>query len=153
MQISNSTWLHGVGTSLTTSSDVPALDCAYKLQECASLPRRKHSSGKATWPGRKQIWRQFGSDGRMAGDVISVETDKQPGQPLIQIVMQRGSRIRPSPPLSEIRDRAARSLEQLPEPLRRLELGFAYPVKIAGALIGLSKQVDRRLAKQEPVYA
>ena len=143
----------GVGTSLTTFSDVPALDCAYKLQEYASLPRRKHSSGKATWPGRKQVWRQFGSDGRMAGDVISVETDKQPGQPLIQIVIQGGRRIRPSPPLSEIRDRAARSLEQLPEPLRRLELGFAYPVKIAGALIGLSKQVDRRLAKQEPVYA
>ena len=31
----------GVGTGLTTSSDVPALDCAYKLQEYAGLPRRK----------------------------------------------------------------------------------------------------------------
>ena len=58
----------GVGTSLTTSYDVPALDCAYKLQEYAGLPRRKHSSGKATWPGSKQVWRQYGSDGGMAGD-------------------------------------------------------------------------------------
>jgi nicotinate phosphoribosyltransferase len=48
----------GIGTSLTTSSDVPALDCAYKLQEYAGLPRRKHSPGKATWPGRKQVWRK-----------------------------------------------------------------------------------------------
>ena len=40
----------GVGTSLTTSSDVPALDCAYKLEEYAGLPR-KRSTGKATWPG------------------------------------------------------------------------------------------------------
>jgi len=40
----------GVGTSLTTSSDVPALDCAYKLEEYAGLPRRKRSVGKATWP-------------------------------------------------------------------------------------------------------
>jgi nicotinate phosphoribosyltransferase len=111
----------GVSTSLTTSSDVPALDCAYKLQEYAGLPRRKHSSGKATWPGRKQVSRQFGSDGRMAGDLISVETDKQPGQPLLEMMMQGGQRIRPSPPLSEIRDRAAHSLEQLPELLRRLE--------------------------------
>ncbi|MGC1094963.1 MAG: nicotinate phosphoribosyltransferase, partial [Pseudolabrys sp.] len=47
----------GIGTSLTTSSDVPALDCAYKLQEYAGQPRRKRSSGKATWPGRKQVWR------------------------------------------------------------------------------------------------
>ncbi len=143
----------GVGTSLTTSSDVPAFDCAYKLQEYAGLPRRKHSAGKATWPGRKQVWRQYGSDGRMLGDVISVEMDRQPGQPLIEMVMQGGRRVRPSPQLSEIRDRAARSLEQLPEPLRRLETGFSYPVKIADALIELSKQVDRRLAGQDLAYA
>ena len=65
----------GIGTSLTTSSDVPALDCAYKLQEYAGLPRRKRSSGKATWPGRKQVWRRYGPDGRMAGDALSVETE------------------------------------------------------------------------------
>ena len=31
----------GVGTSLTTSADVPNVDCVYKLQEYAGLPRRK----------------------------------------------------------------------------------------------------------------
>jgi len=143
----------GVGTSLTTSHDVPALDCAYKLQEYAGLPRRKHSSGKATWPGRKQVWRQYGSDGRMAGDVISVDTDRQPGQPLIEKVMQGGRRIGPSPALTEIRDRAARNLEQLPESLRRLEANASYPVKVADALIALTDEVDRRLAEQEPTYA
>jgi nicotinate phosphoribosyltransferase len=143
----------GVGTSLTTSHDVPALDCAYKLQEYAGLPRRKHSSGKATWPGRKQVWRQYGSDGRMAGDVISVDTDRQPGQPLIEKVMQGGRRIGPSPALTEIRDRAARNLEQLPESLRRLDANASYPVKVADALIALTDEVDKRLAEQEPTYA
>ena len=142
----------GVGTSLTTSSDVPALDCAYKLQEYAGLPRRKHSSGKATWPGRKQVWRQY-NRGRMAGDVISTETDKQSGQPLIEKVMQNGRRIRPSPALAEIRDRAARNLEQLPESLHRLEVSSPYSVKVADALIALTKAVDKRLAEQEPTYA
>ena len=52
----------GIGTSLTTSSDVPALDCAYKWQEYAGLARRKRSAGKATWPGRKQVWRRYGPD-------------------------------------------------------------------------------------------
>jgi hypothetical protein len=89
----------------------------------------------------------------MAGDVISVETDKQPGQPLVEMVMQDGRRIRTSPPLSKIRDRTARSLEELPEPLCRLETGFSYPVKIADALIELSKQVDTRLTEQEAAYA
>jgi len=69
----------GVGTSLTTSSDVPALDCAYKLQEYAGKPRRKRSSGKATWPGRKQVWRRYGADGRMAGDTLSIETADRAG--------------------------------------------------------------------------
>ena len=63
----------GIGTSLTTSSDAPALDCAYKLQEYAGQPRRKRSSGKATWPGRKQVWRRYGPDGRMVGDTLSTE--------------------------------------------------------------------------------
>jgi nicotinic acid phosphoribosyltransferase len=34
----------GIGTSLTTSSDAPALDCANKLQEYAGLPRRNLSA-------------------------------------------------------------------------------------------------------------
>ena len=143
----------GVGTSLTTSSDVPALDCAYKLQEYAELPRRKHSSGKATWPGRKQVWRQYGPDCRMTGDIISIETDKQPGEPLIEMVMQSGRRIRPSPALSQIRDRAAHNLQLLPEQLSHLETDFSYPVKIADALIELTKQVDSRLAERERAYA
>ena len=73
----------GVGTSLTTSSDVPALDCAYKLQEYAGIARRKRSVGKATWPGRKQVWRSFGVDGRMAGDVLALQDDRQAGEPLL----------------------------------------------------------------------
>lgn len=80
----------GVGTNLTTSSDVPALDCAYKLQEYAGRHRRKLSSGKATWSGRKQVWRPFASDGRMDGDVLSLEDDQQPGEPLIKAMMRAG---------------------------------------------------------------
>ena len=49
----------GIGSSLTTSADAPGLDCVYKLEEYAGLPRRKRSAGKATWPGRKQVWRRF----------------------------------------------------------------------------------------------
>src|SRR4249919_3428141 len=96
----------GVGASLTASSDVPVLDCAYKLQEYAGLARRKQSVGKVTWPGRKQVWRHYGADGRMAGDVISLESDEHHGEPLIQPVMRGGQRIAPSPLLAEIRARA-----------------------------------------------
>ncbi len=60
--------------AMTTSSDVPAIDCVYKLQEYAGVPRRKRSENKATWPGRKQVWRRYGADGRMAGDLLALDT-------------------------------------------------------------------------------
>jgi nicotinate phosphoribosyltransferase len=141
----------GLGTSLTTSSDVPALDCVYKLQEYAGLARRKRSTGKATWPGRKQVWRRYGPDGCMSGDVLSVENDVQQGEPLLQLVMRGGRRVTPAPTLAEIRARAARELARLPEPLRRLKPDACYPVKIADALVRLASDVDSRLAPHESV--
>ena len=137
----------GVGTDLTVSSDAPALDCAYKLQEYAGVPRRKQSPEKATWPGRKQVWRRFGADGRMAGDILSLEDDDQPGEPLIRQVMKDGMRLGASPALDEIRDRTAHNLEQLPEPLRRLDRRGRYTVLIADPLRDAAEAVDRRLAQ------
>jgi nicotinate phosphoribosyltransferase len=139
----------GIGASLTASSDVPVLDCAYKLQEYAGLARRKQSVGKVTWPGRKQVWRRYGTDGRMASDLISLESDKEDGEPLIQLVMQGGRRMAPSPPLADIRVRAAHDLERLPEDLRRLKPGASYPVEVAPSLVRLGAEVDSRLARQE----
>ena len=139
----------GIGTSLTTSSDAPALDCAYKLQEYAGLPRRKRSSGKATWPGRKQVWRQYGPDGRLAGDTLSIETESHPGEQLIELVMKDGLRLRPAPTLAEIRAQAKNDLERLSEPLRELEPGTTYPVEVADTLVKLAAEVDHRVAQRE----
>src|SRR5678815_1298996 len=61
----------GVGTRLDTSEDAPSLECVYKLVEYDGQPRRKRSEGKATWPGRKQVFRQYGSSGQMEGDTIT----------------------------------------------------------------------------------
>ncbi len=135
----------GIGTALTTSGDVPAADCVYKLQEYAGLPRRKRSEKKATWPGRKQVWRRYGADGRMAGDVLSLAGHDQPGEPLIQPVMQGGQRLHPPETLATIKLRVKRELERLPEPLRQLELDATYPVEIAPELVKLAADVDRRL--------
>jgi nicotinate phosphoribosyltransferase len=135
----------GIGTSLTTSSDVPSIDCVYKLQEYAGLPRRKRSENKATWPGRKQVWRRYDSDGRMAGDVLSLADHEKAGEPLIHPVMRDGRRLKPAPLLEDIRRRAKRELECLPQALRQLAPGAAYPVDVADDLVKLAAEVDRRL--------
>jgi nicotinate phosphoribosyltransferase len=142
----------GIGTSLTTSSDVPAMDFVYKLQEYVGAPRRKHSEKKATWPGRKQVWRHYDANGRMAGDRIMLDqaasrfpANRAGAEPLLEPVMRDGRRLRPSPSLDDVRTRAKRDLERLPESLRRLDPSADYPVEIGTDLVELAAQVDRGL--------
>ena len=141
----------GIGTSLTTSSDAPSADVVYKMQEYAGLPRRKRSEHKATWPGRKQVWRRYDASGRMAGDILSLEGHDGTGEPLIQLVMKDGRRVAPSPSLDTIRRHAKRELERLPEALSRLTPGADYPVEVADDLIELAAAVDRRLQEHGAV--
>jgi nicotinate phosphoribosyltransferase len=136
----------GIGVNLDASIDAPSLDCAYKLQEYAGKPRRKLSEGKVTWPGRKQIWRAYDSDDRMRGDFLSLENDSAPGEPLIAPVVRAGKRIRPAPTFAHMRERSARELARLPEPLRRLETAD-YPVRISENLKALAAEIDSKAKK------
>ena len=136
--------LFAVGTAMTTSSDAPALDCAYKLQEYAGRPCRKRSEGKATWPGRKQVFRNFRTDDRWDHDIITTVTDEQPGEPLLQPVMEKGRRLAPAPTLETIRKRLSAEVAHLPDELRALDpaLPSQYDVRIAPALRELAATVD-----------
>ena len=134
----------GIGVNLDASIDAPSLDCAYKLQDYAGKPRRKLSEGKVTWPGRKQVWRSYGADKRMRGDILSLENDSQAGETLIAPVMRGGKRLAPAPTLAQIREHATRELGKLPEPLRKLEGGMEYPVEISKALRALAAQMDKK---------
>jgi nicotinate phosphoribosyltransferase len=134
----------GVGTRLDTSADAPFLDCAYKLVEYAGKPRRKRSEGKATWPGRKQVYRSYAADGRLNRDILTLENDEQAGTPLIQPFMQAGKRLAAPEPLEESRRRAATELARLPEYLKQLETAQKpYTVEIAPALRQMAEAVDR----------
>ena len=136
---------YGLGTSLDVSADAPALDCAYKLQEYAGVARRKRSEGKATWPGRKQVWRLRNADGRFARDILSTADDRQDGEALLVPVLRAGKRCAPQPSLQAIRTHAQQQLAHLPDGLRRLR-GASYPIEVAPALRQLAADCDRRMA-------
>ena len=133
----------GIGTHLTTSADAPYLDCAYKLQEYAGRPRRKRSAGKATWPGRKQVYRRLDGNGVMDGDVLTLADDRPSGQPLLQPVMRGGVHVGPTEIIDDIRARVGEQLAALPAPLKSLEMAPDYPVAIAPALRALADEVDK----------
>jgi nicotinate phosphoribosyltransferase len=134
----------GIGTSLVTSADAPFLDAVYKLQEYAGKARRKRSTGKATWPGRKQVYRHYDRRGRFDHDVVTVEDDRSPGgEPLLAPAMRNGSRLHQPETLVTTRGRASTQLARLPQPLRSLEVAdIPYRVEIAPALRSLTEQVD-----------
>ena len=133
----------GIGTHLDTSNDAPYLDCAYKLMEYAGTPRRKRSEGKATLPGRKQVYRHYTEDGLIAQDILTLENDKPQGEPLLRPMMRGGKRLHPAEPLDDIRTRAAKTITLLPDSLRSLGPAAPYPVIISTALHDLTAAVDR----------
>jgi nicotinate phosphoribosyltransferase len=128
---------------LTTSSDAPALDCAYKLQEYAGTARRKRSEGKATWPGRKQVWRWCDERGKFARDLVSLADNRHQGEPLLRPMMRGGRRVQDLLDLTANRAHAKDQLARLPGPLVRLE-HYHYPVEIAVSLRELAATLDQR---------
>lgn len=135
---------YGVGTRVDTSADAPYLDCAYKLQEYDGRARRKRSTGKETWPGRKQVVRRYDGRGRMIGDTVTLEDDTRPGEALLRPVMRAGVRIDPAESLATLRERTAAGLAALPLPLAALRADATYPVEISETLRALAADLDRR---------
>src|SRR5437016_4697954 len=88
----------GVGTALSTSADSPNLGVIYKLVEVGLgdtvRSAAKFSQEKITYPGRKQVFRFAGKDGKVSGDVIGLDTESFPGgEPLLVPVMRDGKQI------------------------------------------------------------
>jgi nicotinate phosphoribosyltransferase len=134
----------GIGTSLDVSEDTPALDCVYKLQEYGGRPRRKRSAGKATWPGRKQVYRSYAADGTVEADLLTLESDRAAGEPLLVPVMRGGRRIGEPLALAAIRERSRESLRRLPPPLRSLDRHHEFRPRISPALAALAERVDEQ---------
>lgn len=135
---------YGIGTRMDVSDDAPYLECAYKLQEYAGQPRRKRSKGKANWPGRKQIFRQYTSEGLMDSDCLTLSTpQKAKGTPLLYPVMRHGRRTDPQPDLANSRTHTREELARLPLSLRGLSTSAdPYPVIISPSLRALAHRLD-----------
>jgi nicotinate phosphoribosyltransferase len=135
----------GVGRHLATSSDVPALDTAYKLVEYAGFPKMKLSESKTTLPGRKQIFRQVASR-KAVRDILGLAGEKNVfGEPLLLKVMENGRRTTNPDPLETCRLRCKAQLDALPD--RLLDLSRAdpvYPVELSPELSSLQRKVSAR---------
>jgi nicotinate phosphoribosyltransferase len=132
----------GIGTHLDVSADAPYLDCAYKLQEYAGVARRKRSTGKATWPGRKQVYRHVDDAGLLSRDLVTLALDQAHGEPLLVTVMLDGLRVDTLASLESLRQNAAANLARLPRSLRSPVERGTYDVEIALSIRALAAEFD-----------
>lgn len=135
----------GVGTSLGVARDAPALESVYKLVEVGGRPVRKKSTGKATWPGAKQVFRRADH----LHDVLALahETPPPGHSPLLDVVMDGGVRTDAGrADLADARERFMTDWALLPETARDLRSPVPTAVEPSGALLESTARIDAELA-------
>ena len=142
----------GVGTSLSTVADAPALGGVYKLVEIErdgrTEPVVKLSQDKATLPGRKQVWRIVGADGTASRDVIGGVEEDPPagGTPLLEPVMRKGQRLQAALPVATLRTRCSQAVDRLPRTTLRLTRAVPYRADVSEALASVAATLGLQLA-------
>ena len=137
---------YGVGTEMITAKPVAAISGVYKLVQNASGAKIKLSPGKKSLPGKKQIYRQIGKDGKYMRDVITLDTERQTGNPLLELAVSNGQRVRVRPSLEETRSYCLSEVEKLPPHLRQVRVTKQYSVESSHQLDCL---VDNLVAKYQ----
>ena len=128
---------YGLGTKLVTGSPVNGV---YKLVEIDDIPTMKRSSGKMTYPGKKQIFRQFQA-GQFTRDTLGLISE---GTGLLQLVMSQGNRLQPDDDLATIRGRAAKNVASLPAEIRDINYDGDSPVSISPVLAELTQSLKAK---------
>lgn len=127
---------YGLGTRLVTGTPVNGI---YKLVEIDGIGVMKKSSGKMTYPGRKQVFRSF-AGGKVQADRLGLVTESQLARPLLQLVMKQGERVQPWETLAQIRERTAASVASLPDECRKLDNPVSVRVEISAMLQELTEK-------------
>ncbi len=138
----------GVGTKMGVSADAPYLDIAYKLVQYDGRPVLKLSSGKRTLVAEKQVFRTL-DKGMMRSDTIALRDEKLEGEPLLEVVMENGKRIRPRESLSVARNRFKDEFARLDESYKRLQDPAEYPVDLGPSLEELQSQALHEVREKE----
>lgn len=136
----------GVGSALGVSSDAPVLDSVYKLVEYDGRPVRKRSAGKATWPGRKQVWRRQPGEPDVLG--LADEADEH-GEPLLVEVLRAGTRTDAGRGgLARANERFEQDWAWLPEGHKALRQPTTHEPQPSVALRALTAEVDATEARE-----
>jgi len=133
----------GVGTQLATSEDAPSLGGIYKLVEQEidgkTRYRAKFSVNKATYPGKKQVFRLLDGSGKFIKDIIGLENDQisEKHIELLKPIIKKGKLIYHSPSMEEIRNFFQDNFKSLDRKFTSFDRPQTYPVTYSPNLTAL----------------
>lgn len=160
--------IFGVGTSMITGRPDGAIDGVYKLSSAAGKPRLKISENlqKTTFPGKKRVLRYLNDDGQYFGDCVatleeadpeimihpfekekSVSLKEMPHEDLFHCHMKDGEVTTTLLTPFELREKASRKLEMLPEEHKRFDFPHIYKVGISKKLMQLQTDIIHKMQK------
>ena len=142
----------GLGTRMGVSADAPWTDMAYKLVQYGERPVLKLSTGKASLPAAKQVFRRSDDAGHFNKDIISLRHESQDmdgGEPLLTKVMEGGRIVGQPPSLNEIRSRFRSDYERLPDRFKALQDPPLYPVSSSRLLKVLHSRLQEETTSRE----
>jgi nicotinate phosphoribosyltransferase len=136
---------YGLGTRLVTGTPVNGV---YKLVEIDGIATMKQSNHKATYPGRKQIYRQI-AEGKLIQDRLALasESPLENEQSLLELVMKQGQRVQQPVSLKDIQQRTATSVASLSPATRQLYEPTQLVVEVSDALEQLTQLTKQRQAE------
>jgi nicotinate phosphoribosyltransferase len=141
----------GPGTALVTSKDAPTLGVVYKLvaadRDGEHRPSMKLSSGKVTYPCRKQV-RRIERDGQFQRDTLGLRASDGEGEEQLVDVYEDGELVYSIPSLDESQERAREQVRKLPADVRELQDPATYPVEISDELETTADRVRQGLLEQ-----
>ncbi len=132
----------GVGTKIGVSADAPYLNVVYKMVRCGRRDIRKHSPGKRTLAGEKQVFRKMDQQGRYLEDVLGTRDESIPGtMPLLKPVMKKGKYLGIHPAIEELRNAFKANFSRLDDRYKSPQKGPDYPVIISSRLRVLQEEI------------
>ena len=138
---------YGVGTKMGISADAPWTDISYKLVEYHDRPVLKLSTGKASWPGKKQVFRVRDGKGQAQRDLVGLRNEKLPGESLLKEVMRDGRPSETYPSLVEIRRVFEEEFTSLHESVKALRQPTNYAVEFSPSLRALRDEITLKIEK------
>ncbi len=148
----------GVGTALSTSADSPSVGVIYKLVEVEMHGNvrnaAKFSPQKTSCPGRKQVFRFTGDEGKFSSDVIGLDEESfTAAEPLLVPVMRQGRRLEAAATSAAITAQTARQRflagrARFPDQILALHPAEQpFPVRYSTRLEELCDQVRQAVVK------